>query len=210
MWVFRKKFKWPELSWDEIKKRARLLVIDDLAFPYQKLFERDGYTIEKWDDVLDLPKLENGYYDLILLDMRDVGRQISKAEGLGVLKHLRQTAPAQIIVAYSDSDFSLEDHEFFVLADAVLAKNAGYIEFKMQVDKLLRERFSIGFYIDRAVKAAGTSFGNIEKARRIIQDAIERRSTDRLAKYLDSEIQSKDIVNMILQIVQIAIGIAAL
>ncbi len=32
-------------------KRARLLVIDDADFPYLSLFERDGYTMEKWADV---------------------------------------------------------------------------------------------------------------------------------------------------------------
>jgi hypothetical protein len=44
---FRKK-GWPDIPFSEIKKRARMLVIDDSDFPYQTLFERDGYTLEKW------------------------------------------------------------------------------------------------------------------------------------------------------------------
>jgi len=66
--LFSKKKTWPTIELSEIKKRARLLVIDDSDFPYQSLFERDGYTIEKWPDVTDLPKLESGFYDVVLLD----------------------------------------------------------------------------------------------------------------------------------------------
>jgi CheY-like chemotaxis protein len=48
-------------------------VIDDQDFPYKELFERDGYTVTKWDDVHDLAQLESGEFDLILLDLLGVG-----------------------------------------------------------------------------------------------------------------------------------------
>ncbi len=85
MWF--KRPKWPDIPFDEIKKRSRLLVIDDDDFPYQTLFERDGYTLEKWPDVTDLPKLESGYFDILLLDLQGVGRQQSSEQGLGILRH---------------------------------------------------------------------------------------------------------------------------
>ena len=66
MILFFQKKQWPKLELDEIRKRARILVIDDNEFAYQPLFENDGYTIEKWDDLDDLPKLEKGYFDIIL------------------------------------------------------------------------------------------------------------------------------------------------
>ena len=83
MWSLFKKPTWPEISLDEIKKRARLLVVDDSDFPYQSLFGRDGYTLEKWPDITDLPKLESGYFDIVLLDLQGVGREQSKEQGLG-------------------------------------------------------------------------------------------------------------------------------
>jgi len=96
--------KWPELSFEEIKKRARLLVVDDNEFPYKELFERDEYQIDKWDDIEKLSKLESGYYDIILLDIQGVGESQSEEQGFGILKHLRTTTPAQMVIAYSNAD----------------------------------------------------------------------------------------------------------
>ena len=77
---------WPQLQFDEIKKRSRLLVVDDNDFPYEALFKRDGYNLEKWSDIDDLPKIESNYYDILLLDMQGIGRQQSIQQGLGILE----------------------------------------------------------------------------------------------------------------------------
>jgi CheY-like chemotaxis protein len=114
MWLlerFRRsgRLKWPQPTIDEIRKRARILVIDDQEFPYAKLFERDGYSIKKWDDVDNLTELEQGDHDLILLDLQGVGKAESAEEGLGILKHIRTRRPAQIIIAYSNADWPLRN-----------------------------------------------------------------------------------------------------
>src|SRR5271154_4025408 len=102
------------MPFEEIKKRARLLVIDDSDFPYAELFKRDGYAIEQWRDVEDLSKLENGTFDLIMLDVQGVGKEISPSEqGLGVLHHIREVAATQVVIAFSSADFSLKYQEFF-------------------------------------------------------------------------------------------------
>lgn len=121
--LFSRERDWPTVSHQEIVHRARILVIDDGEFPYLELFKRDGYTIEQWRDVTDLPALEAGSFDLILLDLRGVGRAESRDEGFGLLKHLRATSPAQIVIAYSNSDLSLEYQPFFRDADAVLEQH---------------------------------------------------------------------------------------
>jgi len=58
--LFRRKYQWPELPIAEIRKRARLVVVDDGEFPYGQLFRRDDYQLDKWNDVHDLQKLESG------------------------------------------------------------------------------------------------------------------------------------------------------
>ena len=128
-------------SIEEIRKRARLLIVDDGDFFYLALFRKDGYNIEKWNDVTDLPKLESGYYDIVLLDIQGIGKKQSKDQGMGILRHLKKACPAQIVVAYSNADFSLKYKEFFDLADKVLAKQADYVDFKRAVDELLGSRF---------------------------------------------------------------------
>lgn len=129
--------EWPVISLDEIKKRGRILVIDDTDFTYQQLFIRDGYTIDKWDDVEELSKLESGYYDIILLDIQGVGRNESEEQGFGILKHIHSVNPAQIIIAYSNADWALKYQTFFDLADAKLDKRQDYVDFKRTVDQQL-------------------------------------------------------------------------
>ncbi len=176
---------WPVLTDDEIRRRSRILVIDDQDFPYKKTFTADGYTVEKWADVKRLPDLENGQYDLILLDLQGVGRSQSADEGLGVLQHLRLVAPAQIVIAYSNAaNFSLKDEPFFRLADAVLHKTADYVDFKREVDRLLRRRFSINFYVERVAAQLGEQAEDIPRLSRKTRSAILSCSPDKLEHFL--------------------------
>ncbi len=209
MFGFFKRKKWPKLSLEDIKKRSRIVVIDDDAFTYKALFKRDGYTIDKWNDVTDLTKLENGYYDIILLDIQGVGRDHSKEQGLGILKHLRKVAPTQIIIAYSNADFNLQYHEFFKLADAALAKSADYVDFKRSVDDLLQKRFTIGFYLDKIVGLVKDDVADTQRIREMSEDAILSRSTDKLEKYLRTNIDKAEAIAAIISIIKSVMTIAA-
>lgn len=210
MFSFRKKKKWPKLEIDEIRKRSRILVIDDDEFAYQPLFEKDGYTIEKWDDVIDLPKLEKGYYDLILLDIQGVGSELSQEQGFGILKHLYKVCPTQMIISYSNADFSLKYQKFFKMADAVLAKSDDYVQFKRTVDKLLNDRFSIGFYIKRVEKLVSPYTNEIVKINDITENSILEQNPDKIKTFLEERIENKDVIAIVLQVIQVAIGIATL
>jgi hypothetical protein len=56
-----------------LRKRAKILVIDDQALPAQRLFERDGYHFERWAQIKNLSQLTDNHYDIILLDVQGVG-----------------------------------------------------------------------------------------------------------------------------------------
>jgi CheY-like chemotaxis protein len=200
---------WPDVPIEEIKKRARLLVIDDNDFPYQSLFERDGYVLEKWSDVDDLTKLESGFFDLLLLDLQGVGREQSNEQGLGILRHLRQTAPALVIIAYSSADWPLKYQEFFRLADAVLSKSSDYVDFKRKVDELLQDRFSLGFYVGR-IKAIVGQIDDLPKLEKAAKEAILERKPQKLKGFLDGRVANAQAIANALSVVQTAISIASL
>ncbi len=207
---FLKTSKWPEFTIEDIRKRARILVIDDSDFVYLSLFERDGYTIEKWDDVIDLTKLESRYYDIILLDIQGVGKEESPEEqGFAVLRHLRKVSPVQIIIAYSHAKYNLKYQEFFSMADATLPKGKEYFEFKRVVDELLRKRFSLGFYVDKIIQIASPHVSDEEKLRALATKAILGKSTTKLQRYLEKNVDRKDVIKIALQVTQVAIGLAA-
>ncbi len=199
---------WLQLSIEEIRKRSRLLVVDDGEFFYLALFKKDGYNIEKWDEVNDLPKLESGYYDIILLDIQDVGKKLSKEQGLGVLRHLKKVCPAQIVVAYSNADFSLKYKDFFDMADKVLAKQDDYVDFKRAVDTLLGHRFSLGFYLDSVAKLASPHLPETTKIRKAAEKAIRARNPRRLENVLRRAEVPPDPLDAILRVVALAIKIS--
>ena len=202
--------RWPEFTPDDIRKRSRLLVIDDGDFPYQTLFKRDGYAIDKWSDIEDLSRLERGEFDIILLDIHGVGTKESQEQGFGILKHLRSSTPTQTIIAYSNADWSLKYQGFFDLADAKLDKRADYVDFKRVVDEQLRRRFSLEFYVDRIVRAVGAKVSDPEKLRKFAIKAILTGKTKALEKYVSTTLDAKDVLEIVLNIAQVAIGLASL
>jgi CheY-like chemotaxis protein len=208
IWPFKTKTTYTPPPFEEIKKRAKILVIDDHDFVYAPLFTRDGYTIEKWDDVENLEKLENNYFDLILLDIQGVGQSESEEEGFGILKHIRAKSPTQIVIAFSNADWSLKYQDFFDLADRKLAKSQDYVEFKRVVDDLLTQRFNHNFYIDKIGKIQNLS--QTEKTK-IIQAA---RSSILSGKIETTNISvkslSKEDAQLVLAIVQTAVTVCTL
>ena len=51
MWPFMSPSPLPEPDIETVRKHARVLVIDDQAFPAQRNFTRDGYHFERWSSV---------------------------------------------------------------------------------------------------------------------------------------------------------------
>lgn len=207
-WPFKKEKTYIQPSLEEIKKRAKILVIDDNEFAYAPLFKRDGYTIEKWDDVENLEQLENNYFDLILLDIQGVGQSESEEEGFGILKHIREKSPAQIVIAFSNADWSLKYQGFFDLADIKLAKSQDYVEFKRVVDNLLTQRFSPNFYLEKIEKIKGLN--PIEK-QKILQAAKSSMVSGKIESSSSAlKGLSKEDSQFILAIIQTAIAITTL
>lgn len=201
-----KRENWPVLPLDEIKKRARLLVIDDQDFVYKTLFEGDGYIMDKWDDVEDLIKLEQNFFDVILLDVQGVGSKLSAEQGLGVLQHIRHTAPAQLVIAFSNADYSLKYQDFFKLADATLSKGSDYVEFKRKVDELLLQRFSLGFYAGRIASIIGGA-EEPERLEKETRKAIVRKDPKRMRRYLADKVTDPKALDIAIAIVEIGIKV---
>jgi CheY-like chemotaxis protein len=207
--VFQKRSSWPRLDHAEIVRRSKILVIDDSEFPYMRLFRRDGYTVEKWNDVKELSQLETGEFDLILLDLYGVGARQSSDQGFGILEHIRKTNPAQLVIAYSNADWSLQYQPFFDNADAVLHKTkADYTEFKRTVDALLDKRFSFDFYVERATLVLGDQASAAPKLKKRLARSVSSGSVAGLRGYLAARVDDPATLDRAIQVAQVAIGIA--
>lgn len=205
-----RRHNWPSVDLSTIRKRARILVIDDSEFAYIPLLKKDGYTVTKWSDVRDLSQLEQGDFDLILLDIHGVAEDRSEEGGLGILRYLKDVAPAQIIIAYSAADFSLDYKSFFDRADATLDKGADYVEFKRIIDELLERRFSLEFYIDRVESIASSHDVDREMLRATAKKSILRRDEKILGDYLRGADLDDSRIDQALNVAQAGIGILQL
>lgn len=197
----------PPPSLESVRKRARVLVIDDHVLPAQKSFERDGYHFERWAEIKNLSQLTDGHYDLILLDVQGVGlNEDPQYQGLGILRHIKQRNPAQSVIVYSSQPQKISAVEFTVLADAVLDKGMSYVEYKEHVDALLLRRATEGYFIAAMNRDLADGAVLAPKAVQKALKAIRTGKTGPLETYLRDRLPDAKQVDRIIKIVAIGIN----
>ena len=195
---------------EEVRKKASILVIDDHEFAYQSLFERDQYHIQRWPDVVNLSQLTDSSFDVILLDLHGVGlKESPEMQGLGILRSIKDTNPTQLVVAYTSQEWGAKAQNFFILADAVLAKDDDYVAFKAKVDEMLLRRFTPGYFIARMNETLGAQAIRVPKAVAIATSAIQHQSTEKLNSYLVKNITDQITIDRVLAIIGIALSLHA-
>jgi len=170
-----------DMSFDEIRKRARVLVIDDDAdaFPCE-LLQNEGYNVRYWSKVENLHDLENGEFDLIVLDIFGVApARVSENDGLGILEHLKKHNPAQLVIAYSGQKYDLSQSSFWSMADDYLGKPSSLIGCKEKIDGLLRRSFTPQHYWQAAaamLQEAGVTDKKLSAIEGAVAKSLKRRT----------------------------------
>jgi hypothetical protein len=190
------------VDFEEIKKRTRIVVVDDEdSFPVN-LFKAEGYSIDKWDKVTDVSygKLESGFYDIIVLDIKGIALDISQDDGLGVLENIKEKNPAQIIVAYSQHSFDLNKSRFWKLADETIAKPSDFLKIKGIIDTLINTKFKPERYIEalhQVLRQSGISEKEIQKLDEGLTKSIVKKEKPNWSKLLDFANSNADVVKRV-------------
>jgi CheY-like chemotaxis protein len=182
---------------DEIRRRAKIIVIDDdpNSFPCD-ILRKEGYTIECWEKVESLSRLERGDFDIIILDIGGVASHYSPQDGLGVLEHLKNYNPSQIVVAFSGQTFDLGKTRFWKMADDSLSKPVDVIKCKEVIDHLLQEKFTIEHYWQGLIvllRSEGMTEEEIEKLEKRVAGAIKKGNKNELTSILKSITEKGEI-----------------
>lgn len=141
----------PALPLIEVRKRAKIVVVDDEedSFP-TRLLRDDGYTIEWWPalDAHKLDRLERGDFDIIVLDIQGIADSTlsDTGDGLGVLRWIKSVNPYQLIVAFSGKAYDLDKVPFWRAADEAMGKPISTIKAKEVIDRLIQEHVNVERY----------------------------------------------------------------
>lgn len=133
---------------DQLKERARILVVDDQTFEYLPALEQEGFVVKWVKDIDSTAEVEQGAYDVVLLDLHGVATSISPKQGIGALTQIKRGSPAQMLIAYSSASWNVTDNREIELADVVLDKaQAAFPDFRQSVVKLLLRSADVNHYL---------------------------------------------------------------
>jgi DNA-binding NtrC family response regulator len=210
-WKRRRIADLPKPSMEDVRKRVRILVIDDdeNSFPLA-LLRNEGYAIDHWPKVQSLKPLEEGFYDIIVLDIGGVAKEFSAEDGLGILEHIKERNPSQVVVAFSGLSFDLGKKKFWQLTDDMLAKPADATKCKRVLDNLIEHRLSPQAYwsaIEVILKKAGVA----DNARRDLEDklvqALGHKDREQVASVIRNIVKTSDTA---ITAINVAIKLCAL
>jgi DNA-binding response OmpR family regulator len=129
------------LTRQQLIRRSRILVVDDERPPLISTLEGEGFSVHHDRNGDDAKKIEDGLYDLVILDFDGVGSKFGNEQGLSFLRHIRRVNPSIVVLAYSTKAGSKEA-DFFRLADEVLDKDKGVAESLEIIENALRKSMS--------------------------------------------------------------------
>lgn len=173
----------PSVSFNELKKRVKTVVIDDHqdSFPTEAL-KRDGYTVDWWPklDAHLLHRLEAGDYDIIILDIVGItdGDLSDTGDGRGVLRRIKQVNPNQIVVAFSGQSYDFSSQPFWKSADDTLRKPVSLITCKELLDRLMKLNLGIAHYwatVETLLARSDVSAAVTRRLERKVVKAANRR-----------------------------------
>lgn len=196
-------------SLERVRKVSKVLVIDDVEPPYLDQFRRDGYHVERWAEIENLSYLTDGYFTLIMLDIHGVGLSDSpQLQGVGILRHIKRTNPAQPVIVYSAKDQTLANFDILSLADKVINKGLSYVDLKELVDTILLQRSTPGYFIQAMNRELGAKAALAPKAVPKALRAMSTGRSNRFYNYINRAIGDPDTVKIVMTIVTSGISVA--
>lgn len=138
----------------ELLRRGRIALLDDAAPEMLADLQRHGLAIDHLPSTDDprFGKLEEGFYDLLLLDYGGVGARFGPDEGLDVLRHLSRVSPALRILAFTSLTFDASKADFFRNVSEVVRKDAGIASTLETIERHLGQVLTPAFQFESLIK----------------------------------------------------------
>lgn len=170
-----------EPSRAEIVRRGRILLVDDEVPILLDALKKAGFSIDHLADIdADNRHLvDQGNYDVLLLDFADVGAYFGDVRdgGLNILRQVRRTNPALVVLAYTSKALTASQADFFKLADDILSKDLSIRESEERIERAIRKAWSPNQIWKGLLDAAGVRPGSDDDL--YLQDDFVARTLER-------------------------------
>ena len=127
------------ITLSELKRRFKILIIDDEEFPFLEALKKHEYLITHKKDLDDLSDAEA--YKIILCDIRGVGKALgTDYDGAYLIKQLKVMYPDKTIIAYTANPYDPTFEEFLGYAVKTVFKGSFALDdWSTLLDQLLFE-----------------------------------------------------------------------
>lgn len=142
---FHKKNTFPEVNITEIKKRIRIIAIDDIYdhLPVEGL-KRNSFNFEYIDriDSQMLAEIERGTYDIVIVDIEGIVSPDIAENGWEIIKRLKHANPSIILVAFSGEKFGISSHKYREYYDELVEKPISLATWMTILDDLIKQKIT--------------------------------------------------------------------
>lgn len=124
-------------SYNELKFKVKILIIDDQKFSFLDEMRNVGFNIQSITDLDDI-NLATAY-DIIISDVRGVGIKLKyDYEGVGLIKALKKHFPYKEYGVYTGNNIDLEMTEFLEHVE-MISKSFGKDDWEELLTKLVKK-----------------------------------------------------------------------
>jgi CheY-like chemotaxis protein len=160
------------VSRDVLIQSGRILFVDDEVMSLIDELKRAGFAVNHDATGQESEQqVAAQVFDVAILDYSGIGGKFGSKEGLDLMRHIRRISPRTRIIAYTSKVLGSDKSDFFRMADAVLAKDAGVTESLDVVEAQLQKAFSKAHLYEALLKSLDVS----SPSKRIeLKSAIEK------------------------------------
>lgn len=173
------------LSRDQLKRKCRILFIDDERVELIDDLKKEGFSVDQDFKGDDISHIERGYFDLVVLDYKGVGKKYGSDDGLALLKAIKRVNPSVFVLAYTSQYLAPnKSSEFYTLSDGNLNKDEGVANSIARIEEALRaamkpERLWKGILRSRCIEPGTEKAENLEK--RVIKAVLNAKKEEALS-----------------------------
>jgi len=140
---FRRKRPPEPLSVDQLKKLAKVLIIDDEEpKELRELLKKEGWKNYHLNDLdaLSNKRLEESH--IICIDIMGVGRKLQAEDGMGLIKHIKGRHPEKKVILYSSHSKQDIFSDALDHVDKRLRKESSLLPFVTAIEEMAAKTFS--------------------------------------------------------------------